>query len=200
MHYEVKQFIQYVKKCLPHKFRLRKVLEVGSQNINGSPRGFFWFCWYTGVDLMKGKGVDLVGDFSTMDFSLNRFGVVISSEMLEHDKNWQISLKKMYDALEDGGLLIITCAGPKRPEHGTKRTSPESSPATTDYYGNIYTEDFEKILPRHWFSEYVLQYARGDNDLQFYGIKKKLKTPTSAEIYKALIDSAKRNIGNYSLT
>lgn len=184
MHKEVKRFIKYVRQEYPYKFRLRKVLEVGSQNINGSPKKYFWFCKYIGVDLMKGRGVDITGDFSKMDLFPVEFGVVISCEMLEHDQNWAKSLKNMYDHLEIGGLMIITCAGPNRPEHGTKRTSPKDSPATTDYYRNISTEDFEGVLPRILFKDYVLQYARGGNDLQFYGIKKGY--PTAAEIYRTL--------------
>lgn len=171
MHNAVRKFIKEVRAEYPHKFRLRRVLEVGSHNINGSPRKYFWFNKkYTGVDISKGKGVDVVGKFSEIYLEPN-FQVVISTEMLEHDNDWENSLRKMYDLLEDGGLMIITCAAPDRKEHGTARTTPECSPDTTDYYRNISTEDFESVLPRHLFQDYVLQYARGKNDLQFYGLK-----------------------------
>lgn len=170
MHNAVRKFIKEVKAEYPHKFRLRRVLEVGSHNINGSPRRYFWFCNYTGVDISKGKGVDIVGKFSDVYLDPD-FQVVISTEMLEHDCEWEKSLKKMYDLLEDGGLMIVTCAAPDRKEHGTKRMSPECSPDTTDYYRNISTYDFESVLPKHLFQDYILMYARGKNDLQFYGIK-----------------------------
>lgn len=171
MHYAVNKFISDVKKELPYKFRFRSVLEVGSHNINGSPRKYFWFCKYTGIDISSGKGVDIVGRLSEI-LILAKYDVVISTEMLEHDNQWQYSLAKMYDVLDGGGLMIITCAGPERKEHGTKRTTPEDSPDTTDYYRNISIEDFKSILPPELFGDYVLQYTRGGNDLQFYGIKK----------------------------
>ena len=148
-------------------------MEVGSHNINDSPRKYFWFNKsYTGIDISEGKGVDRVGEFNKMSFD-RKFGVVVSTEMLEHDINWRESLAKMYDLLEVGGLLLITCASSDRSEHGTKRTTPHCSPDTTDYYRNISTEDFKSILSEWMFEHYVLQTARGLNDLQFYGIKQK---------------------------
>jgi len=176
MHIEVGQFIKRVRKELPHKFRLRKVLEVGSKNINGSPRKYFWFCNYTGIDLSKGKGVDIVGRMGSLFYEdvlkRNSFDVVISTEMLEHDAVWQYSLFAMYDVLKPGGLLLITCASDERLEHGTKRTTPECSPDTTDYYRNISKEDFKSVLPDKLFSLYVLMNGRDKQDLYFYGIKK----------------------------
>lgn len=179
MHPAVKKFIREVKYELPYKFRFRTVLEVGSHNINGSPRKYFWFCNYTGVDISKGRGVDVVGRLSQLNGELGRtYGVVISTEMLEHDSTWQKSLKLMYEKVAENGLLIITCAGPKRKEHGTARTSPADSPDTTDYYRNISVEDFESVLPPQMFDLYILQYARGNSDLQFCGVKR-TSQPTS---------------------
>lgn len=112
MHLAVKRFIKDVRKELPHKFRNRTVLEVGSHDINGSPRKYFWLCRYTGVDISKGKGVDIVGkitDFDTYIKLRPRYQIVVSTEMLEHDFYYKFSLKCMYDLLEDKGLLIITC-------------------------------------------------------------------------------------------
>lgn len=181
MHNAVKHFIKQVRKETSSKYGLRsyfrnkKVLEVGSKNINGSPRKYFWFCDYTGVDLSKGKGVDKVGavnDFETFIGLDWQYEVVISTEMLEHDKEWVSSLKTMYELLKPNGLLLITCAAPDRQEHGTKRTSPQDSPDTTDYYRNISAEDFRSVLPPSLFTHYTLMYGRGQNDLYFWGIKK----------------------------
>lgn len=186
MHKAVKKFIKEARKEIPYKFRNRRILEVGSHNINGSVRKYFWFCKWTGVDISKGKNVDITGNYTNIKFD-KKFQVVISTEMLEHDKDWKISLRKMYDDLEDNGLLIITCASNHRPEHGTKRTDTFSSPDTSDYYRNISKEDFLSVLPHDIFHLYILQYARGENDLQFYGIKKEFHV-TSKDIYHALIN------------
>lgn len=175
MHIEVHKFIKRVRKELPHKFRLRNVLEVGSKNINGSPRKYFWFCDYTGVDLSNGKGVDVVMDFTTaglIQLPTFNYDVVISTEVLEHCERWEMCLKRMYWLLKPGGLLLITCASDDRIEHGTKRTTPYASPDTLDYYRNISKDDFRSVLPPELFSSYVLMNARDKQDLQFYGIKK----------------------------
>ena len=174
MHIEVGQFIKRVRKELFHKFRLRNVLEVGSKNINGSTRKYFWFCNYHGIDLSKGKGVDEVIDICEMSYSRNyqEWDVVISCEMLEHCEQWKKALERMFHFVKPGGLLLITCASDERLEHGTKRTTPECSPDTTDYYRNISKEDFKSVLPDSLFSLYVLMNGRDKQDLYFYGIKK----------------------------
>ena len=96
MHKEVGKFIKQVRRETRSKywmrsfFRNKKVLEVGSHNINGSPRKYFWFCKYLGIDISNGKGVDIVGKFSEIEFNNSKFDVVISTEMLEHDDEWEI--------------------------------------------------------------------------------------------------------------
>jgi hypothetical protein len=78
----------------------------------------------------------------------------------------------MYDNLKVGGILIFTCAGPTRQEHGTTRTTPGDAPHTNDWYRNISIEDFQSILPMEKWSVMDIKYVRGQADLLFYGIKK----------------------------
>lgn len=187
MHNEVKQFVKHVRRTFPHKFRNKRVLEVGSHDINGTIRRLFWFCRYTGVDITRGKGVDIVGRLTDVADQLATYHTAVSTECLEHDSTWEQTLLMMYRTLEAEGLLVVTCAGPDRAEHGTARTTPGCSPDTTDYYRNISREDFKRVLPPELFHCYVLQYGRGESDLYFYGIKRKQWTPTAMEIYGALL-------------
>ena len=59
----------------------------------------------------------------------------------------------MINHLKWNGLLIFTCASTGRPEHGTRKSSPHSSPATVeiegwaDYYRNLTENDFKLIVP-----------------------------------------------------
>jgi SAM-dependent methyltransferase len=171
MHTEPWNLLMEMKAKFPEYFYKKKVLEAGSLDINGSVRGFFTACWYTGVDVGAGKGVDLVSPIHEV-VATEEFDVVVSTEMLEHDQHWQLSLKRMYDNLKPGGLFIFSCAGPTRQEHGTKRTTPGDSPYTTDYYRNISIEDFRSILPEEFFSESSIYYLRNQADLLFWGKKK----------------------------
>jgi len=171
MHPESWRFIQSVKDAHPEYFHDREVLEVGSLNINGTVRQFFSNCQYTGIDLGEGDCVDMVAHVTELA-THGPFDVVISSEALEHDERWMESLRAMYALLKPDGLLLITCAGPTRPEHGTTRTDTYSSPFTTDYYRNISKEDFMEILPPDKFSECTIGYERGQEDLNFWGVKR----------------------------
>lgn len=172
MHQEVIDFVQGVKNNYPAYFHNSHVLEVGSLDLNGSVRPFFSDNKsYVGIDIGPGEGVDVV--CAAHEYVRNgEFDVVISTEMLEHDMHWQKSLKQMYENLESGGLLIITCACTERAEHGTRKTSPLDSPYTNDYYRNISLTDLLTVLPiEELFSACEAKTERENKDLMFWGIK-----------------------------
>lgn len=173
MHWEPEHFIASVKKQAPEFFTGKTVLEVGSLDINGSVRRFFTDCDYTGIDLGEGKGVDVVAHITDYHrLNDGEYDVVISTEALEHDHAWFKSLVAMYRLLKPSGLLLITCAAPNRPEHGTVRTDAGfASPFTADYYRNISVEDFASVLPANLFSKSYLGYRGDMDDLYFAGIK-----------------------------
>lgn len=187
LHKEADQFVRQVKAEYPEYFSNKKVLEVGSLDINGSVRKYFENCDYTGIDLGEGLGVDRVAHITDLLKEATEirpevfvsvapcafWDVVVSTEALEHDNLWLESLSAMYSLLKPNGLLLITCAGPTRAEHGTTRSDGGwASPSTPDYYRNISTEDFASILPATLFSKSYLGYRSDHADLYFAGIKK----------------------------
>lgn len=172
MHPEIDQFLAKVKSLYPEFFNGKKVLEVGSQDINGSIRHHFLNSDYTGIDLGEAPGVDVVVDIVNYKHP-NEYDVVVSTEMLEHCKEWKKALKQMYANTKSGGLFILTCAGPNRQEHGTHNHTPQDSKFTLEHYRNISTVDFMLVLSiKDDFSECHLALERGGCDLVFYGIKK----------------------------
>jgi hypothetical protein len=75
-------------------------------------------------------------------------------------------------------LFLFSCATTGRPEHGTRRTSPQDSPFTSqienDYYMNLTEADVRTAIDvDKYFSEYEF-FARDvhPNDLYFWGVKK----------------------------
>jgi len=171
MHPEIDHFVIKVKQQFPSYFEDKTVLEVGSQDINGSVRKHFKDCDYLGIDLGEAPGVDMV--VSINDFPMpNKYDVVISSEMLEHCQDWEKALLTMHQNTKPGGLFILTCAGPKRQEHGTINHTPQDSKFTLEHYRNISREDFRSVLPADLFEMNFLTLERGDTDLYFWGIKK----------------------------
>ena len=161
----------------PYSFKDAKVLEVGSLNINGSVRQFFENCDYVGVDLAEGKDVDLVGQFHLLSIANNSFDTVISCECFEHDKHWKETFETMWRIAR--GLVIFSCATTGRPEHGTRRTTPQDSPFTSeienDYYMNLTEQDIRKEIDmENYFSEHeFIARETWPQDLYFWGIKLK---------------------------
>lgn len=215
MHREANQFVVSVKNQYPEFFSGKKVLEVGSLDINGSVRQFFTDCDYHGIDLGEGPGVDRVAHVTDLlkeatEIRPGRFvdvapcalnDVVISTEALEHDKKWSESLAAMERLLKPGGLLVITCAGPTRAEHGTVRTDGGwASPSTSDYYRNISTEDFASVLPASLFSKAYLGYRDDHADLYFAGIKQVAATPAEQPRWGQTITVEISTIGRYLTT
>lgn len=163
------RFCMGLRQRLRKHFRNKRVLDVGSLDVNGSNRGLFEGGEYIGCDFVAGKNVDFVGRPEDVE---GTFDVVISTEALEHDPQWQKTLGVMLEKLRPGGLLILTCAGPGRPEHGTRQCPIPGMDNTSDYYRNLDQLDVLPLLPSSlWqWSECVVN--NDFCDLYFWGIRK----------------------------
>ncbi len=99
----------------------RRVLEVGSYDVNGSVRPIVVAggpASYLGVDAQLGPGVDRVVDCARLVDELGeQFDIVISTEMLEHVVDWSTSIAQLVEAVAPGGLLVLTTRGPGFPHH-----------------------------------------------------------------------------------
>ncbi len=173
-HQQQRDFIQKTKDHFPEYFTDVDVLEVGSLNINGTVRDFFTNTKsYVGLDLAPGKDVDIVCSGNEFNAPDNWHDMVISTECFEHDKHWSETFQNMYRMTREGGMVLFTCASDGRHEHGTTRTSPQDSPATTDYYMNLNKEHFlDKFPISEMFTKHLFEYNPVTCDLYFWGIKK----------------------------
>lgn len=117
MHDEVIGWLREAKRRYPGRWR-GPVLEVGSYDLNGSARDLFpGDVEYVGVDRREGRGVDVVALASEAPARPGGWQVVVSTEMLEHDHDWRGSVRRMVEVVADGGLIVVTCAGPARKAH-----------------------------------------------------------------------------------
>lgn len=171
-HTAQREFFERVQSKFPQAFRNVKVLDCGSLDVNGSLIDLFSrSSTYIGIDIVPGPNVNLVCKTHELPTPTPLFDTVVSAEMLEHDEFWQDSLRRMYSVLKPGGLMVISCAGPTRPEHGTSRTGHVWG-TSPDYYRNISQEDIQYVLATDQGTFQLFEiYGRGTEDTYFWGVK-----------------------------
>lgn len=171
-HSQQRDFFEKLQGEIPEAFAMTRVLEVGSLDINGTVRDFFVASEYVGVDVAPGKGVDVVAQGEDLDYPDDSFDVAVSAECFEHNPEWVATFENMWRM--SSKYVIMTCASDGRAEHGTRRSSPGSSPLTLDwdYYRNLNEDDFRAEFDLDaMFDEYYFEYNPTSCDLYFYGIK-----------------------------
>lgn len=180
MHDQAKNFTIHIKKSFPDFFNNKRVLDVGSGDINGNNRFLFEGCMYDGNDVYSAPNVTVVSKTTALTFDDETFDTICSTECFEHDPEYADSFRKIVSMLKPGGLFFFTCASTGRAEHGTRRTSPRDSYGTignvdgwTDYYKNLTVQDVDSAVDiKTTFSQYSAYYCPVTKDLYFYGIKK----------------------------
>ena len=200
MHIQAHDFTVFVKSILPEYFINKKVLDVGSGDINGNNHFLFDYCEYDGNDVIQAKNVTIVSKTKDLPFEDNTFDTIISTECFEHDPEYKESFIKIYNMLKTDGLFCFTCASTGRPEHGTKRTTPNDSYGTigglddmSNYYKNLTENELNEVLPlNNMFSSWNTYYNAISKDLYFVGIKKgELESKTLKEyVVKYVINTS----------
>jgi len=105
----------------PHHITGQTVIEVGSYDVNGSIRADIEAqhpASYLGVDIEAGPNVDLVADVLDLPHMFPQgFGLVITTEMLEHVEDWQATMTALSQLVQPGGTLALTTRSPGFPYH-----------------------------------------------------------------------------------
>lgn len=168
-------YVQSVKQFLPEYFEARKVLEIGSLNINGSVRQFFAGCDYTGLDVGEGRDVDLVCPGQDHAVPAETYDTIITCEMMEHNPAWRRTWLNMLRMVKPDGLVLMTCATIGRRQHGTDEYTPSASPLTVAqkkaHYRNLGESDFTALVQHDaWFAEHAYVVDHESHDLSFFGV------------------------------
>jgi len=161
-----------------------RVLEVGSQNINGTVRGYFPNAIeYLGIDIGRGQDVDWVAPGELLQLPDAWADITVTTECLEHCKMWEEVFLNMIRMLRPSGLFLMTCASVGRATHGTLDSDEYSSPFTTSYYKNLGADDIaEKIMLGEFFEKHSFEVESISGDLYFWGIR-------NANEFKESLDS-----------
>lgn len=179
-HKEQRDFCLEVKSKFIESFKSKKVLDVGSLDINGNNRVLFEECDYTGIDVAPGRNVDLVSlahEFKAPD---GAYDVIVSTECFEHDMYFPKTFQNIVRMLKSDGLFFFTAGGHGRGEHGTLRTdggfsSPLTSriPGWENYYRNVDEDWVREICDvESVFKTFEFSYKPIVCDFRFWGVKR----------------------------
>jgi SAM-dependent methyltransferase len=189
MHPEQQNYISKISTEFSEFFSNKKVLDVGSLNINGCIKDYTNNCDYTGIDVGPGNNVDVVcpgQDFNDPDES---YDMVCSSECFEHNPFWVETFRNMIRLCKSKGFVFFTCATTGREEHGTKEAHSWCSPLTIELGWNYYKNLEEKDFREHFdfdkiFEKYQFEVnTSGSPDLYFWGIKKDIKNLKFSDVF-----------------
>lgn len=179
-HFEQQEFCRKIKEKYPKYFKGKKVLDIGSLDINGNNRFLLDSCNYIGLDVGEGPNVDVVQVAHLYDAPDEYFDLIISTEVFEHDMFYESSIINIIRMLKPGGAFIFTCASTGREEHGTRKSDGswaaplliEISEEWSDYYKNITEKDIIKIEGfKECFPDGIFEYSPIPGDLYFFGVK-----------------------------
>lgn len=114
--------LSFVQRALTAEHIAGKdILEVGSYDVNGSVRPYVEALKprrYLGVDASPGPRVDRVVDCERLtDEVAGLWDVVVSTEMLEHVRDWRTCMQQLAAVVKLGGFLVITTRSPGFPYH-----------------------------------------------------------------------------------
>jgi len=180
-HPQQKAFCSAVKARFPHYFTGVLALDIGSLDLNGNNQYLFDAnCQYLGIDVAQGRNVDIVSPGHMLGMPSETFDVIVSTECLEHDRHWAQTLNEAVRMLRPGGMLLMTCATTGRPEHGTRRTTPQDAPLLAsvddewaDYYRNLDEQDIRNALDvPNLFQMIEFSIGHETHDLYCVAIKK----------------------------
>jgi len=187
-HQEQNEFCQSIKNLYPEFFLNKKVLEIGSFNVNGTVRDLFKNCSYIGLDIAEGNGVDVICEGQKYDAPNESFDTIISCECFEHNPYYIETINNAIRMLKSKSLFLFTCATTGRAVHGVSSLEEEGKTKhekwitmpnvfkkdwNNEYYKNVTIKDIvTQIELDQIFYKYGFTINHKKHDLYFYGIKK----------------------------
>ena len=151
--------------------RTAAILEIGSQDVNGSLREHALPSTnYVGVDLEEGSGVDVVAEVGkALPLSDETFDLVLASSVFEHDPCFWNTFLEMCRVTKEGGYIYVNA-----PSNGVVhrypmdnwRFYPDSGRAlvqwaTAQGYAVTLVESFIADRDQHMWNDFVAVFRKG---------------------------------------
>lgn len=148
--------MRFIANILDMSIPPRWVLDLGSYDVNGSPRGLFGpEVEYIGIELRPGPGVDIVADAATWR-PASPVDWVICSSLLEHTPLAAEILDNAARMLAPGGLLVLTVPSIGWPPHGN-----DGGPVGREYYHGVTRIELHRWLTRSFAPFCILDSGDG---------------------------------------
>lgn len=115
--------LEFVRdNLLPEEARGKEILESGAQDVNGSARWHFerlGCSRYVGTDIVPGVCVNQIcaAEDLVETFGARSFDALVSTEVIEHVKDWRACVSNYKRVLKPGGVLFITTRSEGFPFH-----------------------------------------------------------------------------------
>lgn len=115
--------LEFAENLKSKHIKGKRVLEVGSLDINGSVRSYIESLEpdeYIATDMRDGKGVDVVCDVCDIVkmYGKESFDVILCLEVLEHVEFWREGISNIKNVCKPNGLILITASSKGFHWHG----------------------------------------------------------------------------------
>ena len=185
---EQRFFVGMMKRHLPDYFRGRQVLELTRPGMPAATQEWFDQCRLITPSTQSGADGRPADGLEAYTATSESFDVILSCETFEHLPQWREVFLNAIRMLKPDGLMVVTCAGPGRRQHDTRRY-PSGAGQTDDYYRNLEPSDFDGIEFDRHFGYWSMLEDRTVHDLYFVGLGPQAKPEQVAAAKRLLSDT-----------
>jgi SAM-dependent methyltransferase len=123
MHQGNREWLEHCQRTYGSRWARGGILELGSQDVNGSAREYLTSDLYIGVDFVKGKGVDVACDGHETKFDYT-FECLLCTSVLEHEPRWRTLLDHNFQWLRPRGVLLLSWGAEGNRHHAPEPWAP----------------------------------------------------------------------------